>query len=110
MEDDFDPTVPPKLEGPLTPDLVEKWLLWLEGIATLERDGAFAMQFVLGTLLGALTRQGVIDGPQFLAGLRPHTARIAQRNYRVATEAFLDELATALPAPVSESQPDAPRH
>lgn len=110
MENDFDPTIPPKLEGPFTLEMAEKWLFWLEGLTTQERDASFAMHFVLANLLGRLTRKGIIDGAQFLASLRIQAERISRTNHRVATEAFLDELATVLPEPESEKQLGAPRH
>ncbi len=93
MNDDDEDYRPPILgDGPLTAEMVEKWMLWLENVATLERDMGTATRFVLGSLIVALSQSGVLDGQRFLLHLREHIPQLPHPGERLAAKALVDEL------------------
>lgn len=101
MEIDLD--TPPKLDGPLSLELLEKWSLWLEGVATRERDLGFATRLVLLNVLKHLTTTGLMDGQQFVRGLQLQTDQIQNSAERVAAEVVLADLARQLETQAPET-------
>lgn len=102
----MDDTKPP----PFTLEEAEKWLHWLEDVATLERDSGFAARFVLGNLLMLLDRNGVIAMRPFLLRLREAAGHMEQANHRLATEVFLDDLLLQADTPGDGGYGPPPRH
>lgn len=78
--------------GPLTLEEAKEWLLKVEDDATIARDKAYALEFVLGNLLTRMTEANMIDGRGFIAELL-HTAQsIPERHIALATTSFLKDL------------------
>jgi hypothetical protein len=63
----------------------EKWLHWLEDVATIERDSGFASRLILGNLLIDLHKAGVIDGKRLLEHIIGAVDLIPEKNYQLAT-------------------------
>lgn len=110
MSEDENPRQPPILgPGPLTAEMVEKWMLWLEDVATLERDMGSATRFVLGNLIFALSESGVLDGQRFLLRLRERIPQLPHPGERLAAQALVDELLLQARA-TDRGAPEEPRH
>lgn len=93
MNEDENPRRPPILgPGPLTAEMVEKWMGWMEDVATLERDMGAATRFVLGDLIVALSESGGLDGQRFLLRLRERIQQLPHPGERLAGEVLVDEL------------------
>lgn len=104
------PHAVPDLSGPFSLEVAEKWLLWLEGITTLERDLGSATRIVLLNLFRHLAERGVIDGHGFVQTLLLNLDQIPKPPDRLAVQCFAEDLLRALPAPAGGAQQPVPRH
>lgn len=95
---------------PFSLEEAEKWLHWLEDVATLARDGNTASMFVLGNLLMEMDRKGLIDLGRFLLRLRASLPRIEAMNERLATGVWLEQLLQQADAPADSGWPPPSRH
>lgn len=86
------PDEPPMLgPGPLTLEMADKWMRWLEDVATIERDLGAATRFLLGNLIFALSRSGALDGQQFLLHLRERIPQLPHPGAQLAAKALIDD-------------------
>lgn len=83
---------------PITLEEAAKEIDFLLETATTTRDLQFASHLLLLNLLTILDRRGVIDGVEFISGLRSQCHRIEAQNERLAAQVVLDECLAALGA------------
>lgn len=95
MTDKLDP--PHVGAGPLTLDMADKLLHWLEGVATANRDSEYALRFVLINALRSLHKTGALDLNALIPRLHGEIHRLPP-NTHWAVLALLEELADALHA------------
>jgi hypothetical protein len=70
----------------------EKWLHWLEDVATIERDSGYACRLILGNLLVELHKSQLIDGKAFLERIIGAIDNIPERNYQLSTRIEAENL------------------
>lgn len=107
---DNSPSTPDISGGPLTLEMADKWLSWLEDVATLERDAGFATRIVLFNLFGELARKGLIDGHRLIKNLHATLPRLEHEGQRLALSLVIDDLAEQLQPPAPDVSADPSRH
>jgi hypothetical protein len=86
-----DTNTPPDLgTDPLTPETTEKWLNWLEGVATTERDLGCATWLVLFELINELARNGLVDKERMVKHLQAALPALANESERIALRVLID--------------------
>ena len=97
-------------DKPLTLEIADKWLSWLEDVATAERDLGSASRLVLFNLVGELARNGVIDGHRLIANLEATLPKLESQAEKIGLRVVIADLLEQLPLPTPAASADESLH
>ena len=84
---------------PFTLEEAEKWLHFVEDVATIESNLGFATRLILVNLVRTLTSTGALDGKSFVNLIRENLYQVENPSERIGSDALLDHIERALAAP-----------